>query len=793
MKQSASPPGTVLPESIWPRADKDVVGTSLGTGRIWFSVGQGLLNEVFYPRIDIPQIRDLNFAVGDGKNYWTDLRSENSCELEELEPGVPLLVCHHRNPKFDLTLRICPDSCRDVMLIDYGFLTRDPTLELFFVLTPRVGNTNLNQCGTTFIRGLKRAIAVEQGPFGVALMGSFHGEDALSRLQVGLLGDSDAWTDLKQNKTLTHENPEAGPGVLTLAGALKNNGTLAIGFSSSASAAATLAASALAEPFEKSWHESRESWKQWQSTFRIEETTPLEFRPTMARSLLVLKSHQDRAFPGAMVASLSVPWGESLTALEGHSTGAGYHLVWPRDLVESAMSFFILGQPAEALQVLSYLMATQQTDGHWFQNQWLGGRSYWEGIQLDEAAFPVLLAGFLREAGALGSVSVTEMVRRALTFIVHSGPATDQDRWEEDSGVNPFTLAVLISALVEGSVHLKPGEADFVLSIADEWNASIEEWCYVSDTDLARKHEVEGYYVRIAPSEVLQSRSALTRPLLIHNRSDGESPPANEQIAMDFLQLVRYGLRSPRDPHIRSTLQVADAMLSVETPCGTVWHRYNGDGYGEHEDGRSFNGTGIGRGWPLLVGERGHYALADGQDPLPYLKSIVKMTGPGGLIPEQVWDQADLPNVGLRGGKPTRSAMPLLWAHSEFIKLCASRSAGRILDLPATVWKRYQGKTPRRPYAGWSFNCQRERIPAGLPLRILLQKPGLVHYGHNGWQEPGDLSTEYGGLGLYYVDLPTATLAPGQSFQFTFRWLNGRWEGKDFSVAIVDPRGTTAT
>ena len=790
MKKPTLQPGSVLPESIWSRADKDVVGTTLGTGRIWFTIGQGLLNEVFYPRIDIPQIRDLNFVVADGKNYWSDLRQEQAYELEELEPGLPLVVCHHQNQKFNLTLRICPDLCRDVILVDYLYEAKNPSLELFFVLTPRVGNTNLNQRGTTFIRGLSKTIAAEQGPFGLALMGTCNGEDVLSRLQVGLLGQSDAWTDLNQNKTLTHENPEAGPGVLTLAGALKNEGTLAIGFSSSASAAATLAASALVEPFERSWQESRKSWENWQSSFRIEETTPPEFRPTMARSILVLKCHQDRAFPGAMVASLSVPWGESLTALEGHSTGAGYHLVWPRDLVESAMSFFILGQPAEALRVLSYLIATQQPDGHWFQNQWLGGRPYWEGIQLDEAAFPVLLAGFLREAGALGPVQVTEMIRRALTFIVHSGPTTDQDRWEEDSGINPFTLAVLISALIEGSVHLKPDEAGFVLSIADECNASIEEWCYVTNTNLARQQGVEGYYVRIAPREVLENRSALNRSLLIHNRSDGASPPASEQIAMDFLQLVRYGLRSPTDPHIVSTLKVADALLCADTPSGPVWHRYNGDGYGEHNDGHSFDGTGKGRGWPLLVGERGHYALASGQDPLPYLRGMAKMTGPGGLIPEQVWDQDDLRETGLRSGKPTRSAMPLLWAHAEFIKLCASRSAGRILDLPATVWKRYQGKKPRRPYAGWSFNCRRKQVPAGFPLRILLSSPGLVHYGHDGWKEPKDLGTEYGGLGLYYADLPTAKLAPGQTIQFTFRWLDGRWEGQDFSLVIADPGET---
>ncbi|EQD67038.1 glucan 1,4-alpha-glucosidase, partial [mine drainage metagenome] len=182
-----------------------------------------------------------------------------------------------------------------------------------------------------------------------------------------------------------------------------------------------------------------------------------------------------------MVASLSTPWGES------SATSGGYHLVWPRDLVESAMAFLILGQPEEAHRVLSYLIATQQPDGHWFQNQWLGGRPFWQGVQLDEAAFPILLVGFLRSAGVLGSMDVTQMVRRAITFILKNGPSTDQDRWEEDAGINPFTLAIVIAALVEGADHLDPKEADFVLAVADEWNTSIEDWCYVQGTELAKQ------------------------------------------------------------------------------------------------------------------------------------------------------------------------------------------------------------------------------------------------------------------------------------------------------------------
>ncbi len=771
-------PGAVLPGSVWSRADKDMVGTSLGHSRLWFTLGQGLLNEVFYPRVDIPQMRDLNFVISDHKGFCIDLRRNASYDLEEIEPGIPALIYRHHHARFRFTLRVCPDPNRDTILIDYDLVSKD-ALDLFFVLAPRVGNTDQNQIGSVFPRGLFQVIGAQQGPFGLALAGCIDGHDALSHLQVGVLGQSDAWRDLETHQTLTHGTTQAGPGVLTLAGALTPKGTLAIGFSSSMSAASTLARASLAEHFEKPWQQFLSSWQNWKAELDILHQAAPDLNPTLARSLLVLKVHQDRSFPGAMVASLSTPWGESSV------TSGGYHLVWPRDLVESAMAFFILGEAAEAHRVLSYLIATQQPDGHWFQNQWLGGRPFWQGVQLDEAAFPILLVGFLRAAGALGTIQVSQMVRRALAFILRHGPSTDQDRWEEDAGINPFTLAVVIAALVEGANHLDPKESDFVLAVADEWNASIEEWCYVQDTDLTRRYGVDGYYPRIAPREALRNRSALNQRLLIHNRTDNDSPPASDQIALDFLQLVRYGLRSPKDPRIQSSVQIADALLATSTPSGRVWHRYNGDGYGEHPDGRSFDGSGIGRGWPLLVGERGHYALALGEDPLPYLKSMTAMTGRGGLIPEQVWDQAPLPAAGLEPGRPSRSAMPLVWAHAEFVKLLASRLKGEIIDQPEAVRKRYRGRVPVRRYVGWSFSIQRETMPAGYPLRLLLTAPARVHYGLGSWKAPVDIETRDSGMGLHYVDLPTALLTVGQQVLFTFQWSNGRWEGRDFSIGVI--------
>ncbi|MEB8485527.1 glycosyl hydrolase, partial [Acidithiobacillus ferriphilus] len=225
-------------------------------------------------------------------------------------------------------------------------------------------------------------------------------------------------------------------------------------------------------------------------------------------------------------------------------------------------------------------------------------------------------------------------------------------------------------ALVEGADFLGGKASDCALMLADYWNARLEEWTFVRGTDLAERFQVPGYYVRITPADVLVQDGAQNEWVLIKNRAHDPHLPAGEQVANDFLQLVRYGLRSADDPHIVASVKVMDGVLKTDTPSGPVWHRYNGDGYGEHADGSPFDGTGIGRGWPLLVGERGHYALAAGEDALPYINAMVAMTGKGGLLPEQVWDATPIPEKGLFPGHPSGSAMPLVWAHGEFVKLC---------------------------------------------------------------------------------------------------------------------------
>jgi glucoamylase len=271
----------------------------------------------------------------------------------------------------------------------------------------------------------------------------------------------------------------------------------------------------------------------------------------------------------------------------------------------------------------------------------------------------------------------------------------------------------------------------------------------------------------------------------IKNRVDDPDLDATAQVGVDFLQLVRLGLRRADDPLILDTLKLVDALLKTDTPSGPVWHRYNGDGYGEHADGAPFDGAGLGRGWPLLVGERGHYALALGEDPLPYLAVMDAMAGTGGLLPEQVWDAAPMPEHGLFPGRPTGSAMPLAWAHAEFVKLAASHALGRVFDCPAAVRQRYAGTRPNAATWVWTPGARITRLDAGCGLLILLSRPAVLHVGFDGWREACDWPTVPLGLELHGLTLAADRLTGHRMLDFTWQWQDGAWLGEDFRIDLA--------
>ena len=777
-------PGAPGIPPTWTSSAKDMVGTSLGPARLWFTTGFGIVNEIYWPRVDIPQIRDLGFIVAGPGGFWSEVKRNQNYALRLLAPGVPAVEVVHTHERYTLRLRITPDPRRDVLAIECR-LDGDPELRLHVLLAPHLGATGNDNIATIERYGRRRVLWAEQGPFGMALAAADeHQADAFGRVSAGYVGTSDGWQDFAQNGAMRWEYGVAGPGNVALTGELPRRAVLALGFGSSAESAATLAISSLIQPFGNILQQQIADWETWQARCAERSPSMLDLpdaiREQAVMSSIVLRTHLDKTYPGAMVASLSVPWGYA-----GNERG-GYHLVWPRDLVQCAGALLAFGAEQEARDTLRYLIATQTEDGHWNQNQWLGGTSYWQGIQLDETAMPVLLAQELEERDALGGIVVEDMVRRALGYIARSGPSTGQDRWEENEGINAFTLATTISALVAGAALLPSPEADWALALADFWNANIEAWLAVSGTELGRQYDVPGYYVRVAPPSVLADAGASHAIVPIRNRRDSTGLRGDEQIGTEFLYLVRTGLRRPDDPLILGSLRLADALLRSDTPAGPVWHRYRGDGYGEHEDGSAYDGTGIGRGWPLLTGERGHYELVAGNDPLPYLAAMAAMASPGGMIPEQVWDTDPIPSRFLFPGRPTGSAMPLAWAHAEFVKLLVSRQIGHPFARSRAVWQRYRGQRAAAEYAFWSPHAPIGAVTAGARLAVALSEPAIVHWGRDGWLAVEDTPTSDSGLGFHVAVLPTATLSPGGWIDFTWRWQDtGEWAGQNERVEVV--------
>jgi glucoamylase len=388
----------------------------------------------------------------------------------------------------------------------------------------------------------------------------------------------------------------------------------------------------------------------------------------------------------------------------------------------------------------------------------------------------------------LGDIAVTDMIRRALLFIALHGPATDQDRWEEMAGINTFTLAATIAALVCGADLLSGDEMRDILLLADDWNSRIEAWCTGANPALMSRYGVGHYYVRGAPAEVLADPSAIQTPVPVRNHVGEHLVPADTLISTDFLQLVRYGLRRPDDPVVAATLAIVDGMLRVETPTGPSWYRYNDDGYGEHADGGPYNGNGRGRAWPLLTGERGHYELVAGREPevRNLLGAMMGMSSHSGLIPEQVWDAEAVPANGLFPGRPSGSAMPLVWAHAEFMKLIVSLRLGRPFDRPEALWLRYGGVRPRSQRAHWSRRMQIGWITEGQRLRLMLERSCMVHWGVDDWQAVRDDATVDGPLGLHVADLATEHLKTGQRIIFSIMELTpDNWIEHDRVVAII--------
>jgi glucoamylase len=714
---------------------------------MWVTIGLGIVNEVYWPTTGQPQIRDLGFIVADD-DEWFEVKRVNCYQVTTPKPHLPLARIVHQGERYALTLEFLPDPLRDVLLI--SFELAGAGFRLYPLIAPHLGatgwdNTAWVEDGTLFAQG--------GDGNGLCLIA----EPAFTRASAGYVGASDGWQDFNANGHLTWEFARATNGNVALIGELAGqSGVLALGLAESPTGARTLATSSLVEGTPTARERFTSGWDRWHKGIKLPETAHPELEREAWLSAVVLKAHQDRTYPGATVASLSIPWGNS------HNDPGGYHLVWARDTVETGLSLLALSDLEGATAMLSYLVATQSSDGHWSQNFFPDGSPYWTGIQLDEVGFPIIFARRALELGSPEPPSIAPMVRNAASYLAHNGPISPQDRWEENPGASPFTLAVEVAALIAAAEWLDAADRTYALELADCWNERIEEWTYIEGTELAHEQGVSGYYVRIGPPP---AQGGLRGRVQVQNR-EGETVAASALVGLDFLYLARLGIRQASDPKLSDTLKVVDALLRVETPNGAAYHRYPDDGYGEHADGSPFDGHGIGRGWPLLTGERGHGELLRGNDPHPYLNAIAEMTGPGGLIPEQVWDSDPIPERFLYPGKPSGSAMPLVWAHAEFLKLLTATATRRPIELLDVVNTRYGAVRPRASTFFWRDDVPFAQLDRGRALVIEGIAPFSLDYTFDNGSMWASRDSATLGLDMHGVRFAAAELADHRALRF---------------------------
>ena len=782
----------------WTSSRKDGIGTAYNSAsNLWYTLSHGIINEVYYPTVDRPQVRDLQFLVSDG-TFFHEERRDLISRISYLDDHTLGFSIDSKDPedRYRLEKEVIGDPHLPCLLLNTR-LEGDPGLlsglKLYILLAPHVDGGGWGNTAERLKLSGREIILAHRGGTYLALGATV----PFRKVSCGYVGMSDGWTDLSRHRTLRWSFERAENGNIAAIGELDivpgEPFTVGLAFGSGRHAAITTLFQSLGIPYSEQKSRFLEQWHR--VCGRI---LPLQEKSGDGGCLYrishnILRAHEDKIYPGAMIASQSIPWGDHHDDEAGMG---GYHLVWTRDLCHSALGLLASGDQETPYRALVYMAASQLPDGGFHQNFWVDGRPYWKGIQLDGVAHPVILSWRLLKEGALKDFDPYSMVMKAVRYMIIQGPATQQDRWEEASGFSPSTLASMIAALVCAAqwVRIRGDEptALFIEEYADFLESHLEGWTVTKEGTLVSG--IRHHYVRILPSDpsVPSPCEDPDRTFLdIANQPPGEQVryPAREIVDGGFLELVRYGIRSAHDPLIVNSVQVIDAVLKVETPVGPCWRRYNNDGYGQKPDGGPYLEWGRGRAWPLLTGERGHYELAAGGDPAPFIRAMEGFATAGGLLPEQVWDEEDHPLSNCLAGKPTGAAMPLAWAHAEYIRLLRSAHDGHVFDRLDPVEDRYLGRSGSKGRADlevWKFNRQVLKISPGKTLRIQAPTAFMLHFSTDGWAFLVDREATGTSLGIFHVDIPIHE-SQKTPVRFTFFWtLEKRWEGTDYSVDIEE-------
>ena len=647
-------------DAHWPTAAKNGFGTSNTlTSKVWFTLADGVMTEVFFPTLDVPNVQMLQLHVATGVKVETEIDDT----FHRLELPNPLSLTFRqinaaKSGQYTITKTYITDPRRSTVLIDVDFNSRTPAI-LSVYYDPSLNNSGMHD--TAWTEG--KALVAVDGNKASALIPSCGFTETVN----GHLGS--------RNRL-----PRANGNVIQTGALKRSQCTLALGFGETAAQAVSTARASLARGFQATRLEYEASWRSYVS--RLPRIAKHQRQFDMAA--MVLKGLEDKTFRGASIASPSAPWGGGPNANE--PTVSGYHGVWSRDLYHVATAFDAIGDRVTANRLLDYLFRVQQKpDGSFPQNSWIDGRPIGNGLQMDQVALPLVLA---YQLGRNDRKTWLRHIKPAADFILRHGPRTDQDRWEEKPGYSPATMAAEIAGLVCAAeiarVNRDPAGQKY-LKTADNWAQNVDRWT-VTKNGLAR-------YLRITENDNPNDGATI--------EINSSSRVVDERKVLDagFLELVRLGIKGPRDPLIVGSLKFIDQLIKVETPAGDAWYRYNHDAYGETPDGGKYDGrNGVGRLWTLLTGERGQYEIAAG-DIVSAHKRLDTMAGfanDGLMIPEQVWDRN---GSQFRIGTGTGSATPLAWSMAQFIRLAMSIERGRNVETPKIVWERYvnsRAKAQRR-------------------------------------------------------------------------------------------------
>jgi glucoamylase len=778
----------------WTHSNKSAIGTAYSaSSRLWFTLWKGIVTEVSFPTIDRPQLRDLQYLITDGKSFFHEEKRDLAFDIERISDVALGYRCTNADPagRYAIVKDVianphlaCLLQCTRITARDATFLD---TLHAYALCAPHLEVGGYGNTGYIKTVNGRRLLMAKKGRTWMAM-----GATApFARTSCGFVGASDGWTDLHDGFVMDWEFDTASDGNIALTGEIDisktKEFTLGVAFGITEHNAIANLMQSLSLPFDDHLAAYKAQWES--ASDRMAELASHSYdKGSLYRSSCsLLLAHEDKAYPGAFIASLTIPWGE----VKSDDDTGGYHLVWTRDMVNSVLALVAAGDSHTALRALIFLAVSQHDDGGFAQNFWVNGDAYWNGTQLDEVAFPIVLAWQLRRSNALADFDPFDMVRRGAGFLIRNGPVTQQERWEEASGYSPSTLSANIVALTCAAAFFRDrgdaATADFIQDQADYLEGHIEDWTVTTTGTLG----AVPYYMRILPELVGQENPAEdkeSRVLRIANRAPGAADefPARDVVDGGFLELVRHGIRAPDHPVVLNTLQIVDAVLKVETPAGPSWHRYNHDGYGQQRDGGPFTWYGVGRAWPLLTGERGHYEVAAGRSPEAYLRTMEGLASKTCLLCEQAWDEADIPEAYMRLGEPTGSAMPLMWAHAEYVKLLRSAADGKVFDQVPEVAKRYlSGAGKNKKMEVWKFNRRVRFMRPGEMLRVIGEGLFRLRWTSDHWVSVHDSASQANPLDIDYVDLIELATTPGMFIEFTFFWLDAnRWEGRNYVIAV---------